>query len=324
MKNTGVVSVIIPIYKVEQYLRRCIDSIVNQTYTNLEIILVDDGSPDNCSQICDEYAAKDKRIIVIHKENGGLSDARNAGLEICKGEYVSFVDSDDWIANSFVEQLVNAVILHDADISVTNFIYEPRSSVAKAKPDSNIEILDSQQSVKKLWSNDYVTFVTAWGKIYKASLFTSIRFPKGKIHEDEYTTYKLLYQSKKTVFLNQPLYFYFQRKDSITAKASSNSLKILDAMIERYLFFKEHNENEIVELCLRTLCWDLLFAYSLRKSTIQGYSVKDMLNLYRTAVVDYENISKPSQHVRLLKLFAHFPFLYLIYRKFSPYKIRLK
>lgn len=324
--QTPLVSIIVPIYKVEPYLRRCLDSIVNQTYTNLEIILVDDGSPDGCPQICDEYAAKDKRIVVIHKENGGLSDARNAGLDICKGEYVSFVDSDDWVAYSFVESLLQVISQSKAEIGVTSFIRTSNSFTAEIKPETkpNIEELNPQQSVKKLWSDEYVTFVTAWGKLYKASLFTDIHFPKGKIHEDEHTTYKLIYQSKKTVFLNEPLYFYYQRNDSITATDESNTLKILDAEIERYLFFKEHKENEIVELCLNTLCWDLLFAYSLCKSTIQGYSAKDLLNLYRTSVIDYAKVNKANRHLKYLKLFAHAPFLYLFYRKLSPFKIRNK
>ena len=111
------VSIIVPIYKVEPYLRRCLDSIVNQTYTNLEIILVDDGSPDGCPQICDEYAAKDNRRVVIHKENGGLSDARNAGLDSCKGEYVSFVDSDDWVDEKYIEILLNLATKENADVA---------------------------------------------------------------------------------------------------------------------------------------------------------------------------------------------------------------
>ena len=112
------VSIIVPIYKVEPYLRRCLNSIVNQTYTNLEIILVDDGSPDGCPQICDEYAAKDKRIVVIHKKNGGLSDARNTGLDICKGEYISFVDSDDWVDEGYIEKLLSFTQKENADIAI--------------------------------------------------------------------------------------------------------------------------------------------------------------------------------------------------------------
>ena len=322
------VSIIVPIYKVEPYLRRCLDSIVNQTYTNLEIILVDDGSPDRCPQICDEYATKDNRITVIHKKNGGLSDARNTGLDFCKGEYVSFVDSDDWVANSFIESLIREINNHNADIGVANFIRTTSPSSAKINPNysRNIEELDSLQSVKKLWTNNYVTFVTAWGKIYKTSLFSSIRFPKGKIHEDEYTTYKLLYRASKTVFLNTPLYFYFQRDDSIMANVSSDSLRILDAMVDRYHFFKKNNEKEIVGLCLQDLCWDLLFAYGSCKShtNLHGFSTKKLIKLYKEAVSDYEKSSISLKHLFFLKFFAFFPFIYLFYRKLSPFKIRSK
>lgn len=322
------VSIIVPIYKVEPYLRRCLDSIVNQTYTNLEIILVDDGSPDGCPQICDEYAAKDKRIVVIHKENGGLSDARNAGLDICKGEYVSFVDSDDWIAYSFVESLLQVINQSKAEIGVTSFIRTSNSFTAEIKPETkpNIEELNPQHSVKKLWSDEYIIFVTSWGKIYKKSLFSNIRFPKGKLHEDEYTTYKLLYKASKTIFLNIPLYFYFQRNDSIMANVSSDSLRILDALVERYHFFKKNSENEIVGLCLQSLCWDLLFAYSIckRHASLHGFSGKKILQLYKEAVSDYAKAPIVPQHLVFLKFFAFFPFAYILYRKLSPFKIRNK
>ena len=317
--HNPLVSIIVPIYKVEPYLRRCLDSIINQTYTNLEIILVDDGSPDGCPQICDEYASKDNRIVVIHKENGGLSDARNAGLDICKGEYISFVDSDDWIAFSFVECLLQETCLSKADIGVTSFVRTSNSFTAEIKLDAkpNIEELSSLQAAKKIWSDEYVVFVTSWGKIYKASLFTDIRFPKGKIHEDEYTTYKLLYRASKTIFLNVPLYFYFQRNDSIMAKASSDSLRLLDAHVERYHFFKKNNENEIVGRCLQTLCWDLLFAYgtSKRRSSPHGFSSKKLIQLYKEAVSDYAKISIATLNLVILKFFALFPFTYLFYRK---------
>ena len=324
--NHPLVSIIVPVYKVEPYLRRCLDSIINQTYTNLEIILVDDGSPDNCPQICDEYAAKDNRIVVIHKENGGLSDARNAGLDICKGDYVSFVDSDDWIAFSFAESLLQVIDQYKADIGIASFIRtsNPFTANIKTETNLNIEELDSLQSVKKLWSDEYVTFVTSWGKLYRTSLFSSTRFPKGKIHEDEYTTYKLLYRASKTVFLNNPLYFYFQRNDSIMANASSDSLRILDAMIERYHFFKKNNEMEIVGLCLQSLCWDLLFAYSScgRLAHIKGFSRKEILKLYQETVYDYAEAPLAHRYLKTLKIFAVFPFLYLFYRKLSPFKIR--
>lgn len=321
------VSIIVPVYKVEPYLRRCLDSIVNQTYSNLEIVLVDDGSPDNCPLICDEYAAKDERIVVIHKENGGLSDARNAGIGICKGEYVSFVDSDDWISEFFVEILLRELVQNSADVSIANYerVTDLHPSMPPKRLDMEIEVLNSRQSIEKLWSKGNTTFIISCGKIYKASLFAGIRFPKGKIHEDEYTTYKLLYRSKKSVFLDVPLYFYFQRNDSIMASARPDVLNILDAMIERYQFFKKNNESHIMGLCLQDLCWDILFAYSQCNinPALKKYTRCSLLELYHSAVLDYES-TKFTKHLFFFKFFARFPWMYTLYQSLSPFKIRKK
>ena len=255
MAPNPLVSVIIPVYKVEPYLRRCLDSIVGQTYRNLEIILVDDGSPDGCPAICDEYAAKDSRIVVVHKENGGLSDARNAGLDIAKGEYISFIDSDDWVADIYIEALWKALEFHHAELAVGNYHKTAVSYIPKIADFSyeNCEVLTPIQATGKLWSKLTVTFVTSWGKLIKTSLLKDIRFPKGLIHEDEYTTYKILYHSPKTVFLDLPLYLYFQRTDSITgvpvSEEFANALR-LHAHVGRFRFFKEHREMGLVETCL--------------------------------------------------------------------------
>lgn len=322
------VSVIVPIYKVEPYLRRCIDSIVNQTYTNLEIILVDDGSPDGCPAICDEYAAKDSRIVVIHKENGGLSDARNAGLDICKGEYITFVDSDDWIADCFIEVLFKSIQDTNAEISICNYIRTSISYSATIKINKIHKIvLSSTEAVQKLWSEEETTFVTAWGKIYKSILWKDVRFPKGLIHEDEYTTYKLLYQAKKTVFIDIPLYCYYQRSDSIMAGVRPCSIRVLKARWERYEFFKKNQAKNITDLCLSTLCWDLLFAYNqikTRNAPISGFNdANDILKKYRVSVKDFEKIScQKTTHLVALKLFATIPSLYLFYRKIFPTHLR--
>ena len=294
----SLVSIIVPIYKVEPYLQRCLDSIVNQTHTNLDIILVDDGSPDNCAKICDEYAAKDKRITVIHKQNGGLSDARNAGLDISKGEYVSFVDSDDWIANTYIEQLLKAVKDNNAEVAICNYLKTEQSYDLKINnvKHPKYEILYPKSAVKKLWSQERIIFVIACGKLIKKSLFNDIRFPKGFIHEDEFTTYKLLYNASKTIFLDIPFYCYYQRKDSIMGRAKHSSIRTLKANVERYIFFKEHNDTELIKLCLKTLCWDLLFAYSQLKlgHQIQGFtSAKEVLDLFQKYQKDYCNLDFP-------------------------------
>lgn len=328
--HTPLVSIIVPIYKVEPYLRRCLDSIVNQTYTNLEIILVDDGSPDSCPQICDEYAAKDKRIVVIHKENGGLSDARNAGLDICKGEYISFVDSDDWVANVYIEILLKSITESNADIAICNFIKTSQNYTLNIfnYQKSKSTILQPNQAVAKLWqSGEDAIFVTAWGKLLKTELYKVIRFPKGKIHEDEYTSYKVLNAAKKISFIDIPLYNYYQRQDSIMGMAHPNSIKLLRSQVEKYIFFKKKNEFDILNLVLNNLCWNLLYAlYQLKRGNrIPDYSpqkTKELLFIYKKAVTDYCKCDFPKAYKIILSLFRQFPNLYFLYQRFSPLKIR--
>jgi len=323
------VSIIVPIYKVEPYLRRCLDSIVNQTYTNLEIILVDDGSPDGCPQICDEYAAKDKRIIVIHKENGGLSDARNAGLDICKGEYISFVDSDDWISEKYTESLLDIARKERADIIVGKFkkIFDEKMYIERDPTNCrySIEVLNNRQSVEKLFGNDSIYFGIACGKLYSRTLLKNIRFPTGFLHEDDYILYKILYSSKKTIFIDFPLYFYFQRKNSIMGSAKPCSIRALRARIERYLFFKEKKEISIQTYCLKNLCWELLFAYSkkqLDKKSVGFSNHIEILNYLRICQKDHWKSKAHFIEKIILKFFSSFPSAYTVYQYFSPLRIR--
>lgn len=250
------VSVIVPIYNVEPYLKRAVDSICNQTYSNLEIILVDDGSPDNCGKICDEYAALDARIKVIHKENGGLSDARNAGLDVAGGEYIAFIDSDDYIAADYVAVLLDALQKNDADVAMCSYALTSSKDIDEAvfdcsdtddhTRDDSVEVCDRKELLSNLYDanhRDATYFIVSWNKIYKASLWDGIRFPKGKIHEDEATTYRIYDRAKKGVYLHRPLYGYFSAPDSITR--SSFNLKRLDwmdALTDRITFFEEKKE----------------------------------------------------------------------------------
>lgn len=321
------VSVIIPIYNVEPYLRRCLDSIIDQTYSNLEIILVDDGSPDGCPQICDEYAGMDNRIVVIHKENGGLSDARNAGLDICKGDYITFVDSDDWVNEKYIEVMLDSALKYDAGVVISNYelVYDDNHREQNVIVESPMEILTSVQAVKRLFSPNEVLYVIACAKLFARSIFNEIRFPKGKLNEDEYVAHLFLYNSQKTVVLKRILYYYFQRAGSITATIEKNSLRILEARIDRCKFFSLKKEKDILELCLKPLCWDLLFAYA---QTCEGKKVpvfsscQEILNLYRKCASDYFFVGRKTLDKLIIWLFSFWPQLYLFYRKFSPYTIR--
>lgn len=225
------ISIIVPIYKVEPYLNKCIESIVDQTYRNTEIILVDDGSPDNCGSICDAWAEKDGRIVVIHKENGGLSDARNAGLKIAKGEYIAFVDSDDRIASDFLSELLNAINDTGADISecAVNYISESgtvtKTRFAAAGPIDRIEAL------RRLILEDGV-YQTVWNKLYRREVLGGIMFEKDKYNEDDFWTYLIFDRINNLASVNKPLYNYLQRRGSIIG--SGYSVKRLDGLEARF------------------------------------------------------------------------------------------
>lgn len=259
--NKPLISIIIPIYKVESYLRRCLDSIVHQTYTNLEIILVDDGSPDNCPQICDEYAAKDNRIVVIHKENGGLSDARNAGLDICKGEYISFVDSDDWVSSEYISELYSSIEIGCADIAIVNHKHVTDAPVKKVSKKHYTKLLSRQQALFILIARQHQPFVTSWGKLYRSNLFSNIRFPIGKYHEDEFTSHLLFNVASKVIYSKRIMYFYYQRANSITKE--NHILDAIEAFENRLSFAIENNLKTLIPYAATNLCWEYLnFCYN--------------------------------------------------------------
>ena len=237
--NNPVISVIVPVYNVEKYLKKCIQSIIDQTYKNLEIILVDDGSSDNSGKICDEFAQKDNRIKVIHKTNGGLSDARNAGLDIMSGEWVSFVDSDDFVSSYYIENLHYLVNKYDVDIAITSFVrfYNENTKLSSSKI-SNQEVLlhNPDEAVKNMLYGKYYS-VSAWSKMYKKDLFYNKRFTKGKIYEDFELMPITTSQSKKVAFCNVIDYFYYCRQNSITksdfSKKNMQGYEALDSL-DRY------------------------------------------------------------------------------------------
>ena len=235
------ITVIVPVYNVENYLRKCLDSIITQTYKNIEIIVVNDGSTDASGQICQEYAQKDNRIIYIEKENGGLSDARNVGLDKMTGSYVTFIDSDDWIELDYVEILYRKIIEYQADIAVGNYYSyneDEETYYFHIYGDSYYEkIYDNISIFENLYESQEMksfALISAWGKLYKAKLFDYLRFEKGKLGEDGYFNQKMYLSVNKVVYLNKGLYAYRQRSGSITKTWTEKWMHALvDAMSER-------------------------------------------------------------------------------------------
>ncbi len=236
------ISVIVPIYKVESYLNRCIQSIVDQTYKNLEIILVDDGSPDQCPQICERWKERDDRIKVIHKENGGLSDARNAGLRIITGHYICFVDSDDWIHKEYIAELYESLKENNASISACDICITDKKTTDDFTDDFIVEEYNTEQALKALIQGIKFRAVV-WNKLYSADLIRDEFFEVGKFHEDEFFTYRIMAKAKKLVYVEKKLYYYFQRNGSIMTSISSKHLDVLDAYLKRIEFLNKKFKN---------------------------------------------------------------------------------
>ena len=321
MRKEALISVIVPIYNVEKYLHKCIDSIINQTYKNLEIILVDDGSPDNCGKICDEYAKKDDRIKVIHKQNGGLSDARNAGLDNAKGEYISFIDGDDYIAEDMLEVLYNRIYQDNSDMAICNFlcVNEENTEIKELNTDMpiNDSILSQDEFFEKLCINKYWHYVISWNKLYRKQLFKNIRFPKGKIHEDEFVIHYIANECKKISSVKKPLYFYVQRENSImNSEFSVKSLDGVEAFYNRTLFAVEQGYYELAEFSYSTANGILLRGY--RNSKIKKNSkkrLKELKKIYNNIYfkIIFKNI-KMSNKIKYSILLLSFS-MYALYLK---------
>lgn len=288
------ISVIVPIYNVEKYLHRCVDSILAQTFSDFELILVDDGSPDNCGKICDEYAEKDNRIRVIHKENGGLSDARNAGIEWAfvnsDSDWITFIDSDDWIHLRYLEALHNAVVETGCEISICGYKETTGDEPEIDEDELNANIVNTED----FFCEHNVNAVVAWGKLYKKALFKDIRFPVGKLHEDEFTTYKVLFKNDTCAFIDQPLYYYFYNTESIMkSKWTPKRLDAIEAFDKQIKFFKNklffaysYTVKKSTEYIASTIDSKSILDYKSEKKRLKNRLRKSLL-IYHLSVKDY-------------------------------------
>lgn len=263
------ISIIVPVYNVEKYLIKCLESIVHQTYKNLEIILVDDGSTDLCGKICDEYALKDNRIKVIHKKNGGVSEAKNCGIEISKGDYLMFIDGDDFVDKSICEKLITISRKNNVDISMCDMyrvigekiINEPFCSKLKRN-----KILNGKLVLKEFFRKYSTELYSGCNKLYKREIFfnrNKIRFPVGKVFEDMHINYKLYFMAKNIIIISDRLYYYVKRNNSITTRRHTERdvLSRLDFIKDIKLFSKNVNSDikECIQVAILRIYFEILY-----------------------------------------------------------------
>lgn len=320
------ITVIVPIYNVEKYLSQCINSIVNQTYNNLEIILVDDGSPDNCPQLCDAFEKEDARIKVIHKGNGGLSSARNAGLEIATGDYITFVDSDDWLELNMYEVLYTNLIKEDADVSACANIGEfgKEGTMFKQERLQNITVYTELREMYKhlLPTSQPTLLFMVWNKLFKRDIVGDIRFQIGQIYEDMYFEREVLKRCKKIVYSDYVGYHYRIGRGGSTAtffkEIKLNKFKEINSYIE---MLKGYDDIESVREYNRYGCDTAMELY------YSGWSNNVKSNILRR-IYDWYNVYEkdkfaPPIKSKTMKIFELFPrvycIIYLIYFKLRDY-----
>ncbi|MFD2214019.1 glycosyltransferase family 2 protein [Metabacillus endolithicus] len=324
------ISIIIPIYNVEKYLAKCLDSVLAQTFTDFELILVNDGSPDNCGVICDEYEKKDDRIIVIHKENGGLSSARNAGINVAQGEYIAFVDSDDFIHERMYEILHEAAKNLCADIVICDVSLVREDEVVDKKCNINDKIrhFSNIEALHQIYTPHGINFIMTVNKLYKRNLFNNIAFEKGRIHEDEIIAHQLLYECAKISYLPINLYYYTQTNNSITRSSFNiNKLDALYAFKQRILFFIEIKQISLQQKA-ESFYIHTFFDYLLKVKKSQLVSEKDFKLFKKNYSPSLLSLLRnPLYSIREKILWALFiinPYFYELHIKIKDRKLLLK
>lgn len=274
------ISVIVPVYKVEPYLRRCVDSILAQTFTDFELILVDDGSPDNCPAICDEYAAQDARVHVIHQQNGGLSAARNAGLDWVfqnsDSAWISFVDSDDWVHYQYFEILLAAAQINDDSIVVCQHKPSTEFKTEQSIDNPKYEMMDIEQ----LFCQRYGDFVSACVKLFGRKCWEECRFPAGKMAEDVYTIPQILFEQSRICVVNEELYYYYRNEQSIMhSQWNVQKLTMLEAHQKQVKWLKEKGYKKALRREYRSYAMNLSMQISGMQE--QGYNPVEIRELRR-------------------------------------------
>lgn len=274
--SNELISVIVPVYKVEKYLDKCVESIVNQTYKNLEIILVDDGSPDNCPVMCDAWAEKDNRIKVIHKENTGAGASRNIGLKVSTGDFISFVDSDDYIDYNMYQYLYD-LMTDDVDITECEYLYTSTldSNFDDIEEECIIQTFDVEEAMKQHIINGYFQQVI-WNKLYRKQVVNGVEFPEGYLIDDEFFTYKVIGNAKKLVHSSKVLYAYVQQDNSLMhIKYSPKRAQAIDAKLNRLEYIKA-TFPKLENIAAKDLLFSLMYQYQMACNLLDGEEKKNI------------------------------------------------
>lgn len=281
--NKEIVSIIIPVYNVEKYIENCIESIVNQTYKNIEIILVDDGSTDKSGSICDKFSKIDNRISVIHKTNGGLSSARNNGLKVCNGKYVTFIDSDDWIKKDFVETMLSIAINSSADLVISGLISKTNYDFIDDNNNNDYKEINRIQAIECCLYGEKGIDVSACGKLYSKKLFENIVFPEKKLYEDFLIFDEIINASNKIMLTSYCGYFYLQRQGSIMNSSYNDSRYILISKSEELI--KKYKNTLFNATVYRYVVNNYLFL----KMVLNDKKHLNELNMFRQNILRYKN-----------------------------------
>lgn len=283
MQNFPKISIIIPVYNVEKYIKRCLESILAQTFKDYEVILVDDGSTDKSSEICNEYALKDSRIKVIHQKNSGASAARNAGLKIAGGEYIGFIDSDDYIAKDMYETLYKLITKYNTDIAICGLLHEYKNYTVDPYPHEEESKISGLEALKIALIGKKFS-VNVYNKIYKKDLFKDIQFPKLKFAEDGYVLTRILYKAKSVAYNTSPKYFWQHHKGSVTNSSfDKREWETVKVYTENLNFIKENCPSLILEATCRyylAYFW-LIDKIALSKGPLPKYDLKKAIKVLR-------------------------------------------
>lgn len=307
------ISVVVPVYNSEKYLNRCVSSIIGQTYQDLQVILVDDGSTDQSPELCNEWAKQDSRVTVIHQSNAGVSAARNIGLRAATGTFILQVDSDDYIAPQTVETLMNAANKTGADMVICNFIQGSTHNYWFPEQNHKYqETIDKHEALNRIYidSHHALQYVAPWCKLCKHTIYDGIYYPDGKIFEDIYTTHKLLYKCEKIAVVKDQLFYYFQRPESIMNTAFSlKKLDYLQALVERVDFFTLHNLSDLEQIAYDELLHALIWEYSRTRDVLHSKDGMAYVHALFKQVYQkgYTSSRYPKENTRFLTVFNRNP-----------------